>query len=110
MYVNLCYPADIYFLDRKDFDWLSKLFSMHIADNEKNAHLQKLEKASENLKLFKVDLLDYQSLSAPISGCNGVFHVASPVPSSSVPDPEARIAHDGTCLWKHFHARQFYFH
>ncbi|XP_057489973.1 cinnamoyl-CoA reductase 1-like isoform X2 [Actinidia eriantha] len=59
--------------------------------NEKNAHLKKLDKASENLKLFKVDLLDYHSLSAPISGCNGVFHVASPVPSSSVPDPEVQL-------------------
>ncbi|GFY86330.1 NAD(P)-binding Rossmann-fold superfamily protein [Actinidia rufa] len=86
----------------------SVFFPMSLQDiMRKNAHLKKLDKASENLKLFKVDLLDYHSLSAPISGCNGVFHVASPVPSSSVPDPEARKAHDGTCLWKHFHARQF---
>ncbi|CAI0628531.1 unnamed protein product, partial [Linum tenue] len=30
------------------------------------------------------DLLDYPSLVAAIQGCSGVFHVASPVPSSSV--------------------------
>ncbi|KAJ9553960.1 LOW QUALITY PROTEIN: hypothetical protein OSB04_018005 [Centaurea solstitialis] len=38
-----------------------------------NAHLKSLEKASENLKLFKADLLDYESLRATIAGCNG-FH------------------------------------
>ncbi|KAF7141916.1 hypothetical protein RHSIM_Rhsim06G0002900 [Rhododendron simsii] len=57
---------------------LSKGYTVHgtLRDpqNEKNAHLMKLEKASENLKLFKVDLLDYNSLSAAITGCNGVFH------------------------------------
>ncbi|KAH7566973.1 hypothetical protein JRO89_XS07G0002300 [Xanthoceras sorbifolium] len=47
--------------------------------DEKNAHLYKLEKASENLKLFKAELLDYNSISSAIIGCTGVFHVASPV-------------------------------
>ena len=56
----------------------------------KYAHLKSLEKASENLKLFKADLLDYESLRAAIAGCDGVFHAASPVPSGSVPNPEAR--------------------
>ncbi|KAK6939130.1 NAD-dependent epimerase/dehydratase [Dillenia turbinata] len=59
--------------------------------DEKNAHLKKLDKAPENLKLFKAELLDYDSLFASIKGCDGVFHVASPVPSTSVPNPEARI-------------------
>ncbi|KAJ9554063.1 hypothetical protein OSB04_018108, partial [Centaurea solstitialis] len=57
----------------------------------KNAHLKSLEKASEKLKLFMADFLDYESLCAAIAGCNGVFHTASPVPSSSVPNPEARF-------------------
>ncbi|KAK9063967.1 hypothetical protein SSX86_017839 [Deinandra increscens subsp. villosa] len=67
--------------------------------DEKNGHLKKLEKASENLKLFKADLLDYESLRAAIVGCDGVFHTASPVPPSSVPDPEVELikpAVDGT--------------
>ncbi|KAH9688900.1 Epimerase domain-containing protein [Citrus sinensis] len=59
--------------------------------DEKNTHLYKLEKASENLKLFKADLLDYDSVKSAIVGCNGVFHVASPVPSSSVPNPEVEL-------------------
>lgn len=62
-----------------------------VIDNEKYSHLKKLEKAGENLKLVKADLLDYGSLQSAIAGCIGVFHVASPVPSSSVPNPEVRI-------------------
>ncbi|THG02007.1 hypothetical protein TEA_002573 [Camellia sinensis var. sinensis] len=43
-------------------------------NEEKNGHLKKLENAVENLRLFKSDLLDYESLSAAIAGCTGVFH------------------------------------
>ncbi|KAM1023937.1 hypothetical protein ACFX2I_037152 [Malus domestica] len=42
--------------------------------DSKYDHLNKLEKASENLKLFKADLLDYDSLRLAIEGCSGVFH------------------------------------
>lgn len=62
------------------------------AANDKHAHMKKLDKASENLKLFKADLLDYESLRTAIQGCDGVFHVASPVPYDPVPNPEARIS------------------
>ncbi|XP_058073385.1 cinnamoyl-CoA reductase 1-like [Magnolia sinica] len=60
-------------------------------DDEKNAHLKKLEKGSENLQLFKANLLDYNSLCVAIAGCSGVFHVASPVPPGSVPNPEIEL-------------------
>ncbi|ESQ51957.1 hypothetical protein EUTSA_v10017002mg [Eutrema salsugineum] len=60
-------------------------------DNEKYSHLKKLGKAGEKLKLFKADLLDYGSLQSAIAGCRGVFHVACPVPSSSVPNPEVEM-------------------
>ncbi|RYR40928.1 hypothetical protein Ahy_A09g046673 isoform A [Arachis hypogaea] len=46
--------------------------------DEKYAHLMKLEGASENLKLFKADLLSYESVQSAIAGCNAVFHVACP--------------------------------
>ncbi|TXG51857.1 hypothetical protein EZV62_021026 [Acer yangbiense] len=59
--------------------------------DEKNVHLSILEKASENLKLFTADLLDYDSVLSAIVGCTGVFHVASPVPSTTVPNPEAKV-------------------
>ncbi|RZC45799.1 hypothetical protein C5167_038753 [Papaver somniferum] len=62
-----------------------------LAGDEKNDHLRKLEKAAENLQLFKVELLDYNSLHAAIAECNGVFHVASPVPADRVANPEVDI-------------------
>ncbi|XP_059663201.1 cinnamoyl-CoA reductase 1-like [Cornus florida] len=58
---------------------------------DKYSHLKKLQKASENLKLIKADLLDYNSLSAAFTDCSGVFHVASPVPAGSVPNPEEEL-------------------
>ncbi|OVA00692.1 NAD-dependent epimerase/dehydratase [Macleaya cordata] len=74
---------------------LSKGYIVHgtVRDpfDEKNAHLKKLEKATENLQLFKAELQDYNSLYAAISGCSGVFHVASPVPSGRVANPEVEV-------------------
>ncbi|KMZ74251.1 putative Cinnamoyl-CoA reductase [Zostera marina] len=59
--------------------------------DEKNRHLKKLDKAVENLKLFKADLLDCDSLLSPIAGCEGVFHTACPVPRSKLSDPETEM-------------------
>ncbi|XP_078439343.1 cinnamoyl-CoA reductase 1-like [Wolffia australiana] len=81
---------------------LSKGFIVHGTvrdpDDPKNTHLRKLDNA-ENLHLFKADLLDYESLSAAIAGCEGVFHVACPVPVQDFADPEVEMippAVDGT--------------
>ncbi|XP_073102268.1 cinnamoyl-CoA reductase 1-like [Elaeis guineensis] len=74
---------------------LNKGFMVHgtVRDpsDEKNAHLKKLENASENLQLFKADLLDYNAVASAIAGCEGVFHVASPVPPIKVPNPEVEV-------------------
>lgn len=74
---------------------LSKNYLVHgtVRDpaDEKYAHWKTIDKASENLKLFKADLLDYNSLCSAIKGCEGVFHVASPVPSTTVPNPEVEL-------------------
>ncbi|KAJ4702345.1 Cinnamoyl-CoA reductase [Melia azedarach] len=59
--------------------------------DDKNAHLKKLENASENLQLFKTNLLDFEGVCAAIAGCTGVFHVACPVTAGSVPNPEAQL-------------------
>ncbi|KAK6939175.1 hypothetical protein RJ641_028706 [Dillenia turbinata] len=53
--------------------------------------LHKLDITPENLKLFKAELLDYDSLFADMKGCDGVFHVASPVPPTSVPSTTGHI-------------------
>ncbi|WVZ21789.1 hypothetical protein V8G54_000333 [Vigna mungo] len=75
---------------------LSKGYNVHgtvrePAGSKKYEHLQKLEGASENLTLFKADLLNYESILSAIAGCTAVFHVASPVPSTIVPNPQASL-------------------
>jgi hypothetical protein len=47
-----------------------------------------LEDAGERLQLVKADMLDYGSVASAVSGCEGVFHVASPVPSGQPSNPE----------------------
>ncbi|KAE7997059.1 hypothetical protein FH972_001726 [Carpinus fangiana] len=41
--------------------------------------LTSLPGASERLQIFNADLSDPQSFNAPIEGCTGVFHVATPI-------------------------------
>lgn len=62
-----------------------------VSGDPKNAHLGRLEGASDNLRLLKADVLDHGALAAAVAGCRGVFHVACPVPTDKVVDPEASI-------------------
>uniref|UniRef100_A0ACD5WTT0 Uncharacterized protein n=1 Tax=Avena sativa TaxID=4498 RepID=A0ACD5WTT0_AVESA len=55
----------------------------------KNGCLKQQDKAPENLNLLKADMLDYDAVRAAFSGCQGVFHVASPVPIDKMVDKEA---------------------
>ncbi|XP_044949739.1 cinnamoyl-CoA reductase 1-like [Hordeum vulgare subsp. vulgare] len=80
--------------------WLVKLllsrgYAVHgtVRDlrDEKTAHLRRLDNADSNLKLFKADLLDYDAMATAISGCHRVFHVATPVPSEEITDPELQM-------------------
>ncbi|XP_042450521.1 cinnamoyl-CoA reductase 1-like [Zingiber officinale] len=75
---------------------LSKGYVVHgtVRDpsDPKNSHLKELHPtATENLQLFKADLLDYESVASAITGCEGVFHVASPVFLARVPNPETEV-------------------
>jgi len=58
----------------------------------KNAHLKALDDAGERLQLLKADLLDYNNVASAVSGCEGVFHVASPVPSGRSFNPEVNLS------------------
>ncbi|TVU43080.1 hypothetical protein EJB05_09516, partial [Eragrostis curvula] len=60
-------------------------------DADKNAHLMALEGAGERLRLVKADMLDYSSVASAVASCEGVFHVASPVPFGRCSDPEADV-------------------
>ncbi|KAK2997270.1 hypothetical protein RJ639_025023 [Escallonia herrerae] len=52
--------------------WLVKLLLSNNYTVHGTVRDPEIEKASENLKLFKANLLDYTSLSAAITGCQGV--------------------------------------
>ncbi|PWA60784.1 NAD(P)-binding Rossmann-fold superfamily protein [Artemisia annua] len=59
-----------------------------LKDENETKHLEALEGAETRLRLFQMDLLDYGSIVAAVSGVSGVFHVASPCTVDKVHDPE----------------------
>ncbi|CAN6218187.1 unnamed protein product [Urochloa humidicola] len=80
--------------------WLVKLllsrgYAVHAAARDpsdpKNAFLTQLDGASENLRLFQADVLDYGALAAAFAGCKGVFHPATPVIGDKIVDPEKEM-------------------
>ncbi|XP_051124424.1 cinnamoyl-CoA reductase 1-like [Andrographis paniculata] len=80
--------------------WLVKLLLSHgyhvhatlrDPDDEKNAHLKDLKNAAEKMKTFKAELLDYGAIREAVNGCHGVFHIASPVPIGTPPNPEVEV-------------------
>ncbi|CAL5073596.1 unnamed protein product [Urochloa decumbens] len=80
--------------------WLVKLllsrgYAVHATvrdpGNPKNAHLKELDKAPQNLRMFKADVLDYDTLTPAVEGCEGVFHLATPVPEDKIVDPELEV-------------------
>uniref|UniRef100_A0ACD5Y826 Uncharacterized protein n=1 Tax=Avena sativa TaxID=4498 RepID=A0ACD5Y826_AVESA len=80
--------------------WLVKLllsrgYAVHATVRDpcdpKNEHLMQLDGAAERLRLFKADVLDRAALAAAVEGCEGVFHVASPVPADKIVDPESEV-------------------
>ncbi|CAM8915844.1 unnamed protein product [Rhodiola kirilowii] len=63
----------------------------HLDDEKETKHLQALEGAESRLRLFQIDLLNYDSIVAPIRGCHGVFHLASPCIVDKVTDPKREL-------------------
>ncbi|CAM8922018.1 unnamed protein product [Rhodiola kirilowii] len=63
----------------------------HLDDEKETKHLQLLEGAESRLRLFQIDLLNYDSIVAAIRGCHGVFHVASPCTVDQVKDPKREM-------------------
>ncbi|XP_042980219.1 phenylacetaldehyde reductase-like isoform X2 [Carya illinoinensis] len=59
-------------------------------DPKKTEHLLMLDGAKERLHLFKADLLEEGSFDSLFDGCEGVFHIASPV-DFSANNPQAEL-------------------
>ncbi|KAH0747639.1 hypothetical protein KY285_009296 [Solanum tuberosum] len=57
-------------------------------DEKETKHLLALEGAESRLRLYQIDLLDYDSIVSAITGAVGVFHLASPCIVDEVKDPE----------------------
>lgn len=62
-----------------------------LKDDKETKHLQALEGAESRLRLFQIDLLDYESIVAAVTGASGVFHLASPCTVDQVHDPEKEL-------------------
>ncbi|GMG98186.1 hypothetical protein Nepgr_000026 [Nepenthes gracilis] len=62
-----------------------------LQDERETKHLLALEAADSSLRLFQIDLLDYDSIAAAITGTVGVFHLASPNIIDRVQDPEREL-------------------
>ncbi|KAL8260360.1 hypothetical protein R6Q59_028313 [Mikania micrantha] len=62
-----------------------------LKDEKETKHLEALEGAESRLRLFQIDLLDYDSIVAAITGASGVFHLASPCTVDQVHDPESEL-------------------
>ncbi|XVF20364.1 hypothetical protein REPUB_Repub11eG0191800 [Reevesia pubescens] len=63
----------------------------NLKDEKETKHLESLEGAESRLRLFQIDLLDYDSIVAAINGCSGVFHLASPCIIDQVHDPQKEL-------------------
>jgi nucleoside-diphosphate-sugar epimerase len=63
----------------------------NLQDEKETKHLEGLEGAATRLHLFEMDLLQYDTVSAAINGCSGVFHLASPCIVDEVQDPQKQL-------------------
>ncbi|KAI9095731.1 hypothetical protein K1719_026291 [Acacia pycnantha] len=59
-----------------------------VNDDSETKHLQGFEGADTHLRLFQIDLLDYNSI---VAGCAGVFHLTSPCIVDRVQDPQKEL-------------------
>ena len=71
-------------------DWLVAL-ALAPDDEKETKHLRALDGADTCLKLFQIDLLNYDSILAAVNGTVGVFHLASPCIVDKVHDPEVLL-------------------
>nr|GMC52450.1 cinnamoyl-CoA reductase 1 [Ipomoea batatas] len=63
----------------------------NLKDEKETKHLEAMEGAESRLRLFQIDLLDYNSILTAITGATGVFHLASPCIVDDVRDPEKEL-------------------
>eukprot|EP00262_Sarcandra_glabra_P006031 TRINITY_DN1805_c0_g2_i3.p1 TRINITY_DN1805_c0_g2~~TRINITY_DN1805_c0_g2_i3.p1 ORF type:complete len:333 (+),score=30.16 TRINITY_DN1805_c0_g2_i3:150-1148(+) len=62
-----------------------------LKDERETKHLETLEGAEARLRIFQIDLLDYESIISAVRGAAGLFHLASPCIVDRVQDPEREL-------------------
>jgi len=60
-------------------------------DEKETKHLRALDGADTRLKLYQIDLLNYDSIVPAVNATVGVFHLASPCIVDKVHDPEVLL-------------------
>ncbi|CAI9107045.1 OLC1v1006317C1 [Oldenlandia corymbosa var. corymbosa] len=75
---------------------LQRGYSVHatvkdLKDEKETKHLEEIEGAESRLRLFQIDLLNYDSIVAAVTGTTGVFHLASPCIVDEVSDPQSQL-------------------
>ncbi|WP_109832423.1 NAD-dependent epimerase/dehydratase family protein [Reichenbachiella versicolor] len=64
----------------------------HINNEDSYKHLQKIaERSKGSLEVFQADLLDPEAFNACITGCNIVFHTASPYKVHNIRSPQKEL-------------------
>ncbi|KDP45781.1 hypothetical protein JCGZ_17388 [Jatropha curcas] len=63
----------------------------NLNDENETKHLEAMEGAESRLRLYQIDLLNYDSILAAVDGCAGVFHLASPCIVDKVHDPQKEL-------------------
>ncbi|PIN07663.1 Flavonol reductase/cinnamoyl-CoA reductase [Handroanthus impetiginosus] len=62
-----------------------------LEDEGETKHLEAMDGAESHLRLFQMDLLQYDSIVAAVRGAAGVIHVASPCFVHQVHDPQREL-------------------
>lgn len=75
---------------------LERGYTVHAAvqnldDDNQTKHLECLPGADSRLRLFQMDLLDYDSIVSAAHGCSGIFHLASPCTVDPIEEPEKEV-------------------
>ncbi|XP_047942149.1 phenylacetaldehyde reductase-like [Salvia hispanica] len=63
----------------------------NLGDERETKHLEAMEGAESRLRLFQIDLLDYDSIFAAVNTSSGVFHLASPCIIHQIQDVQGEL-------------------
>jgi uncharacterized protein YbjT (DUF2867 family) len=63
---------------------IAPIYTPLISVDPKNDHLRAFDGAADRLVLLRADLMEPETLVAAFTGCEGIFHAASPLTDDPV--------------------------